>query len=120
MPKRRSRTEASEALAVGGLLQGVLDDLGVADKVRECQALLAWEEVAGPKLAERAKALRVCRGRLELAVPSAVWRTHLSFSKQQLLDRINQRLGRRVVRDLVFVNRSAGEGDRPAKSIWAR
>ena len=91
--------------AVAGLLEGVLEDLGVAGKVRECQALLAWESVAGPQLARHARAMRVQRGRLQLAVPSAVWRTHLSFSKQQLVERINQRLGRRVIRDLIFVNR---------------
>lgn len=113
-PRRgpRESTDAAEAEAVGALLDGVLADLGVADKVRECQALLAWEEVAGPRLAAHARALRVQRGRLQLAVPSAVWRTHLSFSKQQLVQRINQRLGRRVIRDLVFVNRpkAAGRG----------
>lgn len=91
--------------AVAALLEGVLEDLGVAGKVRECQAMLAWESVAGPQLARHARAVRVQRGRLQLAVPSAVWRTHLSFSKQQLVERINQRLGRRVIRDLVFVNR---------------
>ena len=91
--------------AVAGLLEGVLEDLGVAGKVRECQALLAWESVAGPQLARHARPMRVQRGRLQLAVPSAVWRTHLSFSKQQLVERINQRLGRRVIRDLIFVNR---------------
>ena len=106
--------------AVAGLLEGLLEDLGAAGKVRECQALLAWESVAGPQLARHAQAVRVQSGRLQLAVPSAVWRTHLSFSKQLLVERINQRLGRRVIRDLVFVNRPIqdraeglkGKGDR--------
>lgn len=119
LPRRPARGP-SDPQPIGGLLEAVLAELGVADKVRECQALLAWEEVAGPRLAERATALRVHRGRLELAVPSAVWRTHLSFSKQQLLDRINQRLGQRVVRDLVFVSRPAGEGDGPPRALSAR
>ena len=91
-------------MAMEVLLEGALEDLGAAGKVRECQALLAWESVAGPQLARHARAVRVQRGRLQLAVPSAVWRTHLSFSKHQLVERINQRLGRRVIRDLVFVN----------------
>ena len=106
-PGRDSPEHEDAASAVGGLLNGVLAELGIADKVRETQALLAWEEVAGPGLAGRARALRVLRGgKLELAVPSGVWRTHLSFSKQQLLERLNQRLGRTVIRDLVFVNRA--------------
>lgn len=99
------RSDAGGPEAVASLLEGVLEDLGVAGKVRECQALLAWESVAGPQLARHARPMRVQRGRLQLAVPSAVWRTHLSFSKQQLVERINQRLGGRVIRDLIFVNR---------------
>ena len=35
------------AEAVGALLKTVLADLGVDDKLLECRALLAWEEVAG-------------------------------------------------------------------------
>lgn len=90
---------------VGTLLETVLADLGVDGKLQECRALLAWEEVAGDRLSSQAEAIGVDRGRLQLVVSSAVWRTHLSFSKQQLLDRINQRLGERVLKDLVFVSR---------------
>ena len=103
--RRETDSGDSGPEAVSSLLEGVLEELGVAGKVRECQALLAWESVAGPQLAQHARAVKVHRGRLQLAVPSAVWRTHLSFSKQLLVERINQRLGRRVIRDLVFVNR---------------
>ena len=100
------------AEAVGALLKSVLSDLGVDDKLQECRALLAWEEVAGKSLAVQAQALGVHRGKLQLAVSSAVWRTHLSFSKQQLLDRINQRLGEKVLKDLVFVSRRPAERGR--------
>jgi len=93
------------AQAVGELLEGVLADLGIQQKLKEYQAVLAWEQAAGPDLTRHAKALRVRRGRLELAVPSGVWRTQLSFSKKQLIKRVNEQLGTRVVRDLVFVNR---------------
>lgn len=99
-----------QARSVGTLMEGVLKDLGIADRVRDAQALLAWEEIAGPRLAERASAIRVHRGKLELAVPSGVWRTHLSFSKQQLLQRLNTLLGRTVIRDLVFVNATTKHG----------
>ena len=106
-PVLRRETDSGDSgpVAISALLEGVLEDLGAAERVRECQALLAWESVAGPQLARHARAEKVQRGRLQLAVPSAVWRTHLSFSKQLLVERINQRLGRRVIRDLVFVNR---------------
>ena len=97
--------------AVGDLLEDVLADLGLTDKLEGYRAVLAWEEVAGPSLAEHAQALRFHRGKLELAVPSGVWRTQLSFSKRQLIERLNQRLGKTVVRDLIFTHRRR-DGDR--------
>lgn len=99
-----------QARTVGTLIDTILQDLGIADRVRDAQALLAWEEIAGPRLAARARAVRVHRGKLELAVPSGVWRTHLSFSKRQLLQRLNAFLGRTVIRDLVFVSAAADRG----------
>jgi len=101
-PKRQAEPRPE---LVGGLLEGVLADLGIADKLDSCRALLAWKEVAGDSLSTHARALRLHRGRLELAVPSGVWRTQLSFSKRQLVERLNQHLGKALVRDLVFVNR---------------
>jgi hypothetical protein len=109
-PLPRMAITDAQARTVGTLIDGVLLDLGIADRVRDAQALLAWEEIAGPRLAERARAVRVHRGKLELAVPSGVWRTHLSFSKRQLLQRLNGLLGRTVIRDLVFVNATAERG----------
>ncbi len=109
-PLPRMAVTDEQARVVGTLIDGVLQDLGIADRVRDAQALLAWEDIAGPRLAERARAIRVHRGKLELAVPSGVWRTHLSFSKRQLLQRLNAVLGRTVIRDLVFVNPTAERG----------
>ena len=99
-PLPRMAVTDEQARVVGTLIDGVLQDLGIADRVRDAQALLA----------ERARAIRVHRGKLELAVPSGVWRTHLSFSKRQLLQRLNAVLGRTVIRDLVFVNPTAERG----------
>jgi len=98
------------AQAVGELLEAVFTDLGIQKKLKEYQAVLAWEQAAGPDLARHARALGLRRGRLELSVPSGVWRTQLSFSKRELIKRVNDQLGARIVRDLVFVNRGAGKG----------
>ena len=67
---------------------------------------MAWDEVVGPEVAQRARPLRVRNGRLEVAVPSAVWRTQLNFSKKDLIDRINHQLGKEVVKQLILLNKS--------------
>ncbi|MFH1572267.1 MAG: DUF721 domain-containing protein [Gemmatimonadota bacterium] len=113
MPEDKGQRPAEQRPEpVGPLLEAVVAELGLTERLESCRARLAWEEVAGPALAGQAQALRLERGRLELAVPSAVWRTQLSFSKLQLIERLNQCLGKVLVRDLVFVNRRSDAGGR--------
>lgn len=90
--------------AIGKLLGTALAELGLGGKLNECQAMLAWEKVAGPPLDHHAKPLRMRRGRLELAVPSPIWRTQLSFLKEDMKKRINSCIGSDVVREIVLIN----------------
>ena len=50
------------------------------------------------------KPLRMRRGRLELAVPSPIWRTQLSFLKEDMKRQINTSVGSDVVREIVLIN----------------
>jgi hypothetical protein len=83
----------------------VLGELGVAEKLAQTQVLLAWSTVVGPLLAAHTRPLRVGRGgRLEIAVPSASWRTQLAFMRVDLVRRLNDAVGHPVVRDLILLN----------------
>jgi len=87
------------------LLERVLGSLGAGARLAECRALLAWPEVVGPVLAEHAHPLRVVNGRMEVAVPSAVWRNQLSFMQRDLVARLNRQVGADVITDVLLVNR---------------
>ena len=89
-----------------GLLKAVITDLGADQKLAECRARMVWEEVVGPALAQHARPLRVRRGCLEVAVPSAVWRTQLSFMQRDIVVRINELLGGEVVKELRLLNQN--------------
>ena len=89
---------------IGKLLGTTLAELGIEEKLMECQAMLAWEKVAKPPLDHHAKPLRMRRGKLELAVPSPIWRTQLSFLKEDMKKRINTCVGSDVVREIVLIN----------------
>ena len=95
----------SPASSLNELLGSLLGDLGVEDKIAECRAQLAWEKAVGPSLARYAQPLRVHKGCLEVAVPSAVWRSQLSFMQSDIVARINDEVGREIVRELKLINR---------------
>jgi predicted nucleic acid-binding Zn ribbon protein len=77
----------------------------VESKLAECRARLVWEEAVGPSLARYARPLRVHKGCLEVAVPSAVWRSQLSFMQQEIVARINELVGTEVIKELKLINR---------------
>ena len=89
-----------------GLIEGAADDLGINQKLLECRARMAWEEAVGPTLAQYASPLRLSKGYLEVAVPSAVWRTQLNFMQRDIAARINELLGRQVLEGLKLLNQS--------------
>ena len=70
---------------------------------------MVWEEAGGAALAQHARPVRGRRGQLEIAVPSAVWRTQLSFMQQDIIARINQLLGSGVVKGLRLLNQTESE-----------
>ncbi len=114
MDESREPSEAeAEAEGIGSLLKAVIGDLGVEEKMAQAQAVLTWPEVAGPELASRSRALRVHHARLEVAVPSAVWRAQLSFVKGDLVRRMNERIGSPTIKDIRLVSQPAIENPFP-------
>ena len=89
-----------------GLLEAAVEDLGIDEKLVECRARMAWEEAVGPALAQYTSPLRLSKGYLEVAVPSAVWRTQLNFMQRDIAARINELLGGKVVEGLKLLNQS--------------
>ena len=96
---RQSRGESLE-----GLLEAVVADLGITDRLREFRARQAWNDVVGATLAAHSRPLRVRQGRMDVAVPSAVWRAQLSLMKRDIVMRLNTAIGADTIRDLALVN----------------
>ena len=90
---------------LGTLVNQVVHDLGISEKVVECQALLVWNDVVGSSLAQNARPIRVKGGVLEVAVPSAVWRTQLNFMGIDIVKRINGHVGAEIIQELRLINR---------------
>ena len=93
-------------VSLHGLLEAAVEELGINEKLVECRARMAWEEAVGPALAQYTRPLRLSKGFLEVAVPSAVWRTQLNFMQRDITTRINTLLGKKVVKGLKLLNQS--------------
>jgi hypothetical protein len=84
------------------LLQEGLATAGLAGKLREVDIWRHWPEVVGPVVASRAQPLRIINGALYVTVASGPWMQELSFLRGMMKEKLNERLGGEVVREIIL------------------
>lgn len=98
--KPTGRPRLRKAAGIGGILQGLLVQRGMSERLREYRAWQVWNEVVGPQIAAHAQPCGIREGVLEIKVDQPVWMQQLQLLKPKLLARLNERLGGTIFRDL--------------------
>ena len=89
--------------SLNDILKNLIKNLGIEREILENQAIVHWPMIVGPKIAENTSAELIKDGILFVKVKSDVWRNELLFYKKDLIERLNQKLGKKVVFDLKLV-----------------
>ncbi len=92
-----------DATKLQAILDGVFKQLNRTPQ--QCEQLRVWDiwgEVVGPQIAGKTRPEALRNGVLVVSVTSSVWMQELSFMKQKILDRINQRLASGTIREIRF------------------
>ena len=87
---------------LGALLQELIERRGYRDKIDAARAVEAWAHLAGPQINALTDRVWVNGGRLFVKVRSAPWRHQLHLQREAWRARLNEDLGREVVREIVF------------------
>jgi predicted nucleic acid-binding Zn ribbon protein len=88
--------------ALPEVLKHLVQDLGISPKLDEYEAVLRWEHVVGPRIAEVAHAERIMQGVLVVRVAASTWRHELNMRKPEIIARLNSELGAETVKDIRF------------------
>ncbi len=105
---RTSERRRSRPARVGSLVDGMLDKLGIRDRVEKARTAGRWEDIVGPHIAQVTRAARVRGGTLFVEVAGAAWMTELNMMRRTLLGRLNQDRDRGRIERIVFIQ---GEGE---------
>lgn len=87
---------------VGDVLERVFNKLSLDKKIKEMKALNLWEEVTGEKISRHSFPLFVRKGNLFVKVDSSGWLTQLTYLKNEIISRLNQRLGGGSIKNIYF------------------
>lgn len=103
---------------VGRVLAEVVSRLGLRRDLDDYRIFEAWDRVVGAQIARHAQPVRLDARRLVVHVRSAVWLQELSLLRDDLRRRINDWMGRELVKELFFV--LGPLGDDPAQPARKR
>lgn len=93
---------------VGDVLPDVLTKLKLNEPLRAYRAVECWADVVGEHLARHTRATSVHEGVLLVEAESSVWMQEIQFHKRRILDRLEHRSGKGMIRELKCVLRSGG------------
>jgi len=98
-PREKTASWNSAAAVLGALLPR----LPGAGRLREYRVWEVWEEAVGEAVARKAQPSRMQNGRLFVTVSNSVWMQEMQFYKALIRDKVNQRLGTPLIKDIFFV-----------------
>jgi predicted nucleic acid-binding Zn ribbon protein len=83
-------------------LQELTESLGIRKTLRQYDVITSWEVIVGEAVARVATPVRLENGVLFVHVASAPWRAELSMRRIEILGKIQEHTGPRVVREIRF------------------
>jgi len=96
---------------IGNVLEKMLLKIKVKDKGREVslarklaenKAFQLWNGIVGPKVAAHTKPLKIQDNIFFVKVDNSAWSNELSFFKKDIIKKINEGVGMRIIKDVYF------------------
>jgi hypothetical protein len=87
---------------IHSILERVLSGLNIGIKAKQFEIWEVWDSVVGQHIARHAQPQQIRNMVLWTVVSSSPWMQQLGFMKKTIVDRLNERIGEEVVKDIKF------------------
>ena len=94
---RRSKT-----ITLAEAIQDYLKEMHLEGKLSETGVINSWEEIVGKAIASRTSKIYIREGVLYVHLNSSVVRNELLMLRQALKEKINEKAGTEVIREIVL------------------
>lgn len=86
---------------IGSLLEVYLKMNGLEGKYQEKEIQQIWPEIVGPMFAKYTTRILFERGVVMISMSSALARNELLMAKSKLIKALNDRMGKKIIRDVI-------------------
>ena len=84
-------------------IEEAIDSTGIKSALSQEAAVVLWGSVVGEAVSSVTKAERVESGVLIVKVETAVWRQELHMQKEEIINKVNKKIGTRAIREIRFI-----------------
>jgi predicted nucleic acid-binding Zn ribbon protein len=110
MAEKRARMKRPAPVA--DLMTAIFRGKPAEKRLEEGKIWLVWDTVVGEQIAAKARPVCFRDGVLTVAVANSPWMQQLTFLKKGILEKLNERLGRELVRD-IYLKAGTPEPSKP-------
>ena len=94
---RRSKT-----ISLAEAMKDYIREMNLESKLREVELISTWEETVGRAIASRTSKVYIKDGTLYVHLKSSVVRNELLMIRETIKERLNEKAGSEVVREIVL------------------
>tara|TARA_Y100000996_G_scaffold266376_1_gene209599 strand:- start:821 stop:1096 length:276 start_codon:yes stop_codon:yes gene_type:complete len=88
---------------IGKALDGFIKNSKIEKGLEQSKALSIWADVVGDKIAENSDPQSIDAGVLIVRTKTPAWRQELQLQKPQIINKINEALTKKLIKDIRFV-----------------
>jgi len=110
-----SQKEPYKNLKLSSIIENVLKSKGWDTAIKEHRVFSIWEEAVGTLIFGNARPKDITRGILFVTVRNSVWSQELSLRKTEIINRLNDKLGKEYIKDIKFIQGKIEQGEEKEK-----
>ena len=88
---------------IGGPLKKILKSSGLEKRVAQQNAMEVWANVVGENVSKNAIPVDVQHGIMIIKTETPAWRQELHFQKKTIVENLNKKLNKKVIKDIRFI-----------------
>ncbi|HCK99003.1 MAG TPA: hypothetical protein DHW42_02695 [Candidatus Marinimicrobia bacterium] len=90
------------AIPISKAIEKMLRKMNIETTVRQWEVVALWDDIVGENIAKHTRADKISFGKLYVSVDTPVWRNELMFQKNDLLKKVNSRLYKTKIKEIVL------------------
>ncbi|HQY19821.1 MAG TPA: DUF721 domain-containing protein [Ignavibacteria bacterium] len=103
MKKINTNDRFNKTVCLKTEMDDFMEYIGLDAKLHELKILNLWDECVGESISRFSNPVELKKNKLFVKAENAAWRYELSLKKVEIINKLNERLGKKLIREIVFI-----------------